>query len=343
MHGGFRRLRASKWLLGLAVAAATVPLLLRRLVRALARPPLDGPPAPPDGEAGGPPAPARPRVAFIGNSVLYFNDLPRLLEALAAGGPHALGGTDSCLRGGASLKRLLDAGNGMGEKFATPSARRADGTYDVGAPTVGALLASAWDYVVLNDYTQAPARPASRAEGLDALVHRYAPLLAAAGAAPVLLQTWAYRAPAKGSDDLGGAAAFGAALREGYAAYAAGLARALPPASAPRIAPVGGAFEAVRARRPALWAELFQPDDFHPSPHGTYLAACVVYIALFGAPPPEASALPVDPARLWARARRMQPPHKPPLRLPTRAELAYLRKVAIGACAAEPPTAWAAA
>ena len=48
----------------------------------------------------------------------------------------------------------------MQRKFATPAALQEDGvTYDIGSPTVSALLENAkWDYVVMNDHTQSPAR-----------------------------------------------------------------------------------------------------------------------------------------------------------------------------------------
>lgn len=78
-------------------------------------------------------------VAFIGNSMLYYNDLPRLMEQLGDG--HIT--QDSCLHGDASISTILVWGNGMYQKFMTGDARAgmSDRTqYDFGACTVPQLL-----------------------------------------------------------------------------------------------------------------------------------------------------------------------------------------------------------
>ena len=275
------------------------------------------------------PASSTNRIAFLGNSILYFNDVPRTLEALCLCSGRTLL-HDCCLRGGATLTSLLAKGNGMKKLFATPKARRADGSFDVGAPTVGALLtdgAAAWDFVVMNDYTQGPARAESREESIQTLVEEYAPLLRACGATPVFVMTHAYRAHTKGSDDLGDTVSFTRRLRDGYHAYAAALAAALPGGQRPLVCPVGVACAVVHDERPQLWAALFHTDDFHLSPAGSLLQAACLHCTLFRgeALPPEGAA---DVEQLFARARYMQPPDHPPLALPTREEAAYLFEVA---------------
>jgi len=78
-------------------------------------------------------------VAFIGNSMQYYNDFPRFMEALS-------GGTitqNSCLHGDANLRTILIWGNGMYKIWTTGSARifSDDKTlYDMGACTVPQLL-----------------------------------------------------------------------------------------------------------------------------------------------------------------------------------------------------------
>src|SRR5262245_27604541 len=73
-------------------------------------------------------------VLFIGNSQIYFNDLPRLVEALAESAPadrpriHA----DRFVAGGASLERLWNAGDGKGTARAK-------------------ILEKKWDHVILQD------------------------------------------------------------------------------------------------------------------------------------------------------------------------------------------------
>ena len=55
----------------------------------------------------------------MGNSLLYYNDVPRLLEAFGGSDLFDQGVVeqDSCLRGGVDLRELLARGNGMEEKF----------------------------------------------------------------------------------------------------------------------------------------------------------------------------------------------------------------------------------
>lgn len=270
------------------------------------------------------------RVCFIGNSIMYFNDCPRLLEAVSSASIEQ----DSCFRGGTSFKSLFEKGNGMRDKFNTSNAQRPDGSYDIGAPSVKALLEDpkGWDYVVMIDYTQAPAREHSREESRRCLLEKHAPLLLASGAKPVLLASHAYRAHAKGSDDLGDHEEFTKRLVDGYEIYRKTLADVMPESQQPLVAPLGLAFSRVHDEKPQLWHDLFHTDGFHFSPAGTYLEACVIHCTVMGRPPPTSSSVPSDPSSLFERARRMQPPEHEPLRKPSVEELGYLRKVAMRVC-----------
>lgn len=57
-------------------------------------------------------------VAFIGNSMMYYNDLPRLLERFSENRMEQR----SCLHGGTTLTKILVNGNGMFNKFNTTNA-----------------------------------------------------------------------------------------------------------------------------------------------------------------------------------------------------------------------------
>ena len=265
------------------------------------------------------------RCACLGNSILYYNDVPRLLEALSDGQLTQR----SCLRGGATFTSLLDKGGRMEKLWRTPGAMQSDGSYDTGAATVPELLSDECDFVIMNDYTQGPARSVTLEQSVAVLRERYAPLLLRCGGVPVLLVTPAYRSPTKGSDDLGGPHEFTGRLMEGYAILAATLKELLPPSQSPRIAPVGPAFLIVHDEHPELWHEMFQLDHFHPSPIGTFLEAAVLYYVMFGKAP--AAALD-DASRLWSRARAMAPHGEDPLRMPTNSEMEYLCIVAARAC-----------
>ena len=126
--------------------------------------------------AGSPPR----RVAFIGNSFTYYNDLPAVVARLAGPGmPLTLG---SCLHGGVGLAEVV--ARGQGEK-----APRFAHTYK----TVEQLLAEPWDVVVLQDHSQS--LDERRAAKTRACLPALSALLAACPGRPrvLLFSTWAYK------------------------------------------------------------------------------------------------------------------------------------------------------
>jgi hypothetical protein len=81
------------------------------------------------------------RVAMLGNSMMYFNDMPRVLEAMARGRLEQ----SSCLHGNADFSSHLWYGNGMYDKWTSGQGRiygNDDDTtlYDFGACSVQQLL-----------------------------------------------------------------------------------------------------------------------------------------------------------------------------------------------------------
>ena len=235
------------------------------------------------------------RVAFVGNSYTYYNELPTMLATLAALTParvnmhHA-----SVTPGGSSL------------------ADHADGSKASGVATA-AMLAQppGWDFVVLQDQSQAPGGGMdgdsgagvgeARARSLAALRDFYAPAIAAARATPVLYSTWGRH----GGDPYNAECGYGsfegmtARTSAGYVAYAAALEDAVP-GSAPLIVPAGRAFQLVHAAcaEPLAHGSLFtslyrtrsadaadrrvvrEADSGHPSRLGTYLVACTFVAAM---------------------------------------------------------------
>ena len=187
-------------------------------------------------------------VAFLGNSILYYNDCPRFLENLSKGAISQ----DSCLRGGTNLHELWKLGNGMRKHgWATENAKidNADGDaayYDVGAPNVKTLLDATkkWDYVVFNDHTQGPARPEKKQVTQDVLVEKYLPLLLDCLATPIIIETAAYRYEGiVNSQDLGSTHEFQKRVREGIEDYIQVLGEKMESKSIkPKIAPVGTAY-----------------------------------------------------------------------------------------------------
>jgi GNAT superfamily N-acetyltransferase len=298
-----------------------------------------------------PVAPPR-RVAFIGNSYQYYNDLPRLFQVLtvaddaitsSSAGQDGRVTINDCLRGGTSIPSLLAQGNGMRNKFSSrPASRSPGGSYDIGAPTVSDLLTARgpWDALIINDYSQAATRPRTRAESVAALETEIAPMIVAASrgggagegewCVTVLMEVAAYREQINNSAELGTWADFTAKQDEGYRVYRDALAAALPPAAplhAVRIANVNAAFAAVRGDNEALWRDLYAEDDYHPSAVGTFFQACCVFAALYGRPPRVPEHFLAAPEDMWAGARYMLPPPAKG-RMPSREEMAYLAEVA---------------
>jgi len=276
------------------------------------------------------------RIACVGNSIQYFNDCPRLLERMfqerKENDDHGDMSQDSCLRGGASLAYLWSKGNGMGNRFATPNALLPDGTYDIGAATVQDLLDDAsFDYVILNDHTQSPARKETRSETLHTFRHDYLPLLLKSNITPILIQTAAYRVPKiRNTEDLGNFKSYTRLLRQGLKIYEKHINTMLQEDESDiqaRIAPVGEAYSELYHSNRSLWEQLYHTDHFHPSPHGTLLQAFVLFATITGEKPPKN----YDPS-WWDRARRMQPPDEPPLPLPTKEDAKILRQVAVKVC-----------
>jgi hypothetical protein len=214
------------------------------------------------------------RICYVGNSMTFYNDLPHLVETILA--PNLLeGGMEiaACLRGGRSLKTIWEQGADMARANACIGNKGMVETVEqlFDAP-------SGWDVIVLNDFTQHPARPECREESLNILKDRYIPAINAmagrSGKTPLTLfySTWGYAAPAKKSEEIGDFKLMSRKLAGGIFSYAALFQDSGLRAG---IVEVGAAAEAVHDRDKDLWASLYQPDNFHPKPLGSFLIACV--------------------------------------------------------------------
>jgi hypothetical protein len=135
-----------------------------------------------------------------------------------------------------------------------------------------------WDAVVLQGHSL-EAVDEKRRPGLEAAAEKYAGLIRGEGAEPVIFMTWAYR----DRPEMTGI------LDSVYTALGDRLGMT--------VAPVGLAFAAAIETIPGV--NLFDPDGFHPSRQGTYLAACVFYAVLRGESPignPYTAGLDEEPA-----------------------------------------------
>jgi len=192
-------------------------------------------------------------VFFLGNSYTYFNNLPGILEGISEGldGPRLE--TDSHTHGGYTLRRHADDGHLPGA-FGDPGA-----------------AGSQWDVVVLQEQsslattTDTLTGELGRPDQFQGAVRDLEALVRGLGATPALYMTWAKKRWPNQLDE----------ISEAYRGAGAAL-------DSP-VAPVGAAWAAVIDQRPDL--ELFVADGSHPTPAGSYLAACVIYATLTGTSP----------------------------------------------------------
>lgn len=194
-----------------------------------------------------------PAILFLGNSMTYVNDLPTVFEQLS-------------LSGGFSPDVYeLTEGSYRLEYFA-------DEADEIGAQALDALENYTWDYVVMQEqsgisaFGQEVMFPAARL--LDSKVR-------AAGGQSVFFMTWAYKdgVPLK---LLG--RAIGNTREEMQTLMAENYMNISKERNA-LLAPAGIAFMRCTKSNPEI--ELWDEDGNHPSPAGTYLAACTLYKVLY--------------------------------------------------------------
>jgi hypothetical protein len=189
------------------------------------------------------------RVLFLGNSYTYFNDLPAILSELAKAGHQCTVETHMVAPGGKTLK----------DHWESSASRQA-------------LDSQAWDFVVLQDqstlginfYFEGQSRVGGD-EIFRPYAERWANEIRKHHATPVFYLTWARRITPADQ----------AALNYAYIS-AAKTTHSL-------VAPVGLAWARVRQTDPTI--DLYYRDGAHPSPAGSYLAACAIYATIFGKSP----------------------------------------------------------
>jgi hypothetical protein len=193
--------------------------------------------------------PSNPRVLFVGNSYTFRNNLPDLIKNLAKSGKtkHSIE-VEMIATGGATLEEHWRNGR-----------------------AVEAIHRGGWDYVVLQEQSQLgggliDGKPfMNDPDGFYTFARLFDKEIKAVGARTVLMHTWARL----------GYESQQAALDEAYAHVVREL--------DPLLVPVGFMWPRIRKARPDL--NLYGNDGAHPSPLGTYAAACLFYAMLFDESP----------------------------------------------------------
>jgi hypothetical protein len=189
------------------------------------------------------------RVLFIGNSYTSVNDLPGTFAALVRSGGSAT-----------EVTMIAPGGAFLADHAASPE-------------VAAAIEGTQWTAVVLQEQSQAPASRDAVASGMAPAAQLLATSVRLAGSRAYLLETWAHRDgwPEQGLDRHAMQAAISATYREVAARAGA------------KVIPAGDAWARAVTEAPGI--ALWQADGSHPTPAGTYLAACSLYVSLMGASP----------------------------------------------------------
>lgn len=222
-------------------------------------------------------------IAFVGNSLTYYNDLVHLVQLIIA---NSLPASDNitvvrvgaCLRGGSSFAGTWEKGCNMANEIQI-------GRHDM-FRSVASLLSCRWDVVVLQDFSMAPVVLGMREESLVALKTHYQPLLLRNGwqspsPLALLYATWAYREPNALSSTVGDFDTVSDRLEEGYRLYAHQLRSAGLEVA---VARAGRAFQSIHHTNRSLWLELYHGDILHPSAKATFLNAAHLVAAMVAHP-----------------------------------------------------------
>ena len=170
-------------------------------------------------------------VLFIGNSLTYTNDLPAMFTALAEAAAKPRPFVRAVTGPGLSLEDQWDRGEAQ-----------------------KAIAFGGWDFVVLQ---QGPSASPEGSLLLRKYTRRFAELIRAGGARPVLYMVWPSTSRAQDFD--GVALSYREAARDVDAL----------------LCPAGETWRAAWKRDPRL--ALYSPDGLHPTPAGTYAAAATFF------------------------------------------------------------------
>lgn len=216
------------------------------------------------------------KVLFVGNSFTYYNEMPQLLERIAAGAGKPLTAR-RITKGGYSLRQYLDPTDPYAQELEEARKER-------------------WDYVVLQGQS---AEPAIETEQFLRAAAELCKKARAIGATPLFYQTWSYT---DGTEKL---ASVSMGYEEFYLALKAAYQQAAKVGDTVCV-PVGDLF--FRLTAPVGPLHLICGDDYHPTLAGSYAAAILFYCRLFG---PEAEywrpeeISPEDAALIWKTAAEL--------------------------------------
>jgi hypothetical protein len=196
-------------------------------------------------------------VLFVGNSHTYFNDLPGLFTDLAGAANHDVY-VDESTMGGASLE-----------------------DHSKHPTTLAKIAERRWDHVVLQEHSLYPVIEHYRETSFYPAARTLDSLIAVQDSGTSLFMTWGW--------DLGGELCVGEYCSPDFPDYSAMQAAVsvaygrINDELGSFLVPVGNLWATALLADPK--SPLWSGDHYHPSPEGSYLAACVFFARFFDESP----------------------------------------------------------
>lgn len=206
-------------------------------------------------------------VLFLGNSLMAYNNLPKLFGQIAAAHGKEVN-VRTIVKGGGTISDFVDTRT------------------DVGPQTLELLENNHWDLVVIEPSRRISPFEATVAEAELSSAKKMQALAKAAGAEVLLYSVWGNnsgtaveydaQSPINMTEvavhkiDRKSHTKFMHEVNLDFAAKLGGV----------KVALAGYAFENCIAKYSQL--ELYDQDRYHPSPIGSYLAAATIYVAVYG-------------------------------------------------------------
>jgi hypothetical protein len=206
------------------------------------------------------------RVLFLGNSLVYFNDMPGMFGALARSAGKDVY-VDSVTKGAATMSLFADKAT------------------EIGALAYSKLTGERWDYVIIEPSRRITPFEDTVLKAEIAAAGVLNKLAGAAGGRVLIYSVWGNNTgsltvcraiSASATQKLGTAPI----TRKKHTAFMRSVAdKVSKAAGGAATINAGYAFENLMARNPEI--NPYHPDQRHPSPEGSYLAACTVFATIF--------------------------------------------------------------
>lgn len=206
-------------------------------------------------------------ILFLGNSLMFYNDLPDIFRTLATAGGQQVH-VDSVTKGSATMADFVDETTEVGRRFREKLAER---RWDMLIAEPSRRI-TPYEDSVMQVETDAAAQLRGIADGMGAVLVLYAVWGNDTGSCKVFTAQSPIRIAA-GEPRPITRRAHTQFLHEVSHRIAASL-------GGVTVVEAGYAFENVLDETDAV--ELYHTDRRHPSPQGSYLAACTFYARLFG-------------------------------------------------------------